>query len=163
MARHQEYIRKRLASGLCRRCGKNSSIENRTYCADCGSKNALKTVLWRLRYKILVLGFYSKNKYVCACCKEADVRFLQIEHINGDGAEHRLRLGHNKKGMCASHQVYKWLVDQNYPSGYEVLCGSCNSARHIYGVCPHKCRKIIAKDILNKTSIEIYKMMKGIA
>jgi hypothetical protein len=34
-----------------------------------------------------------------------------------------------------------WLKRNGYPKGFRVLCHNCNSARGLYGYCPHKRRK----------------------
>ncbi|MFF4026970.1 hypothetical protein ACFYY5_29380 [Nocardia elegans] len=58
---------------------------------------------------------------------------MTIDHINGNGAAHRRSLGKN----AGSLQVWRSLIADNFPSGYQVLCWNCNVAKHIYGVCPH--------------------------
>lgn len=68
----------------------------------------------------------------CACCGEAEVKFLSIHHINGGGSKHRQALG--RRGGT---RFYSWLRLQGYPSGYQVLCHNCNQALGNYGFCPH--------------------------
>jgi hypothetical protein len=34
--------------------------------------------------------------------------------------------------------MYVWLRDNGWPEGYRVLCHNCNSARGLYGYCPHE-------------------------
>lgn len=69
--------------------------------------------------------------YVCSCCGETEEAFLSIDHVNNDGAEHRRDVNRRK--------IYKWLRDNGYPDGYQILCMNCNfgKARN-GGVCPHK-------------------------
>lgn len=68
----------------------------------------------------------------CACCEEAEITFLCIDHINNDGASHRREVGHTLASMC------RWLRDRGYPDGYQVLCFNCNDGKHWNGgVCPH--------------------------
>ena len=33
--------------------------------------------------------------------------------------------------------IYDWLKKNNFPPGFQVLCGSCNFAKGKYGSCPH--------------------------
>lgn len=67
----------------------------------------------------------------CACCGETVERFLTIDHVNGDGAEHRRQVG-------PAAQTYRWLRDNEYPDGFQTLCWNCNCGRHINsGLCPH--------------------------
>lgn len=67
----------------------------------------------------------------CACCGEARIPFLAIDHINGGGNKHRkaIKLGGN---------VALWLARNRMPPGYRILCHNCNLARGFYGFCPHE-------------------------
>lgn len=67
---------------------------------------------------------------ICACCGETERAFLQIDHINGDGAAHRRTLKRVK--------LDAWLRQNGYPPGFQVLCCNCNFGRHLNsGICPH--------------------------
>lgn len=68
----------------------------------------------------------------CACCGEQEPTFLAIDHVNNDGNTQRSELGQG------SFKIYRWLKNQGYPDGYQVLCHNCNYAKHVRGVCPHK-------------------------
>ena len=66
---------------------------------------------------------------ICRCCGEYESAFLALDHINGGGNAHRrLRKGDR---LC------QWLKSHGWPEGYQVLCHNCNSAKSIYGYCPH--------------------------
>ncbi len=69
--------------------------------------------------------------YRCACCGETISQFLSLDHIDNDGAEHRRRIDRRK--------IYKWLRDNGFPPGYQILCMNCNfgKARN-GGICPHE-------------------------
>jgi hypothetical protein len=83
--------------------------------------------------KIEVFTHYSNGTPKCACCGETEIRFLTIDHINGGGNKQRKQLGLSGSG------IYKWLIRNGFPEGYQVLCYSCNLGRaHNKGVCPHK-------------------------
>jgi hypothetical protein len=70
---------------------------------------------------------------VCSCCGETDARVLAIDHVNGDGAEHRRAIGRS------SSNLWRWLRNNGFPDGFRVLCFNCNSGRHANGgTCPHK-------------------------
>jgi hypothetical protein len=82
-----------------------------------------------LNQKILVLKYYSKTAYPsCECCGESHVEFLTIDHINGNGSKHRLKTGPH---------IYRWLIKNDFPVGYRVLCFNCNCALGHAGYCPH--------------------------
>lgn len=70
----------------------------------------------------------------CACCGEAGIHFLSIDHIHGGGNKHRREIG------SGGYRFYVWLRLRNYPPGYQVLCFNCNMGRAFNGggVCPHQ-------------------------
>lgn len=76
----------------------------------------------------------------CQCCGESIETFLTIDHIDGDGADHRKEIfGSNYKNRPpAGHRTYRWLRLNGYPSGFQVLCFNCNYAKHALGACPHQ-------------------------
>src|SRR5574343_488529 len=47
----------------------------------------------RFNYKIKVLRHYGGETPSCDCCKESNIEFLAIDHMNNNGAEHRRELG----------------------------------------------------------------------
>lgn len=70
----------------------------------------------------------------CACCGESELDFLAIDHINGDGNEHRKTF----KGS-----IYLWLKKYNYPKkSFRVLCHNCNMATRFNKICPHKRKEV---------------------
>lgn len=58
---------------------------------------------------------------VCACCGTTER--LSIDHVNGDGREHRKQIG-----MGSSH-LYRWLIANGFPAGFQVLCKPCNKSK----------------------------------
>jgi hypothetical protein len=78
---------------------------------------------------------------VCACCGETELAFLTIDHIDGNGAEHRREMA-GETGLAYSQagaRTYRWLRSNNYPAGFQVLCANCNCGKHWnQGVCPHE-------------------------
>lgn len=67
---------------------------------------------------------------ICVCCGETHIEFLTIDHINGGGLAHRRKVGPSS--------MYKWLIDNNFPDGFRILCMNCNFALGRYDHCPHK-------------------------
>ena len=109
-------------------------------------KLAIKACERSLRRKLLIIAHYSNNTNRCACCGEAEIRFLSIDHINGNGNQHR------KKIACSSGDpFYRWLVKEGMPDGYQVLCFNCNLACGLFGICPHK------QDATNGSQLTIMK------
>jgi len=79
-----------------------------------------------------VLIHYSGDSPKCACCGESHLGFLCIDHVDGGGNKHRKKL--NRK----THGFWRWLIEQNFPNGYRVLCHNCNFAIGAYDRCPHE-------------------------
>jgi hypothetical protein len=70
----------------------------------------------------------------CAClgCNESRWEFMTLDHIYGDGAEHKRRLK-------TSRMVYREVRKLGYPKDrYRLLCFNCNCCRGAMGYCPHE-------------------------
>ena len=82
---------------------------------------------WRDINKINVINHYGGK---CKCCGETRIEFLTIDHIFGNGNKHRKKVG-------GGSVFYRWLIKNNLPVGYRVLCYNCNCAIGYFGYCPH--------------------------
>lgn len=124
---------------------KENSQKNHTYyCNYCFSSyqgnwhNKNRNRLNKLaRDRTLKLKIETINSYggKCACCAEAGVWFLGIDHINNDGNIERYK--YNRSGF----KLYSYLKSQGFPKDkYQLLCHNCNFAKgHMgKGICPHK-------------------------
>lgn len=69
----------------------------------------------------------------CTCppCGESVFEFLTIEHLQGDGAAHRAKVGRNAQAQLLD------IKKRGFPAEYTILCYCCNLAKAIYGTCPH--------------------------
>jgi hypothetical protein len=93
-----------------------------------------RTSLAQLDKKLKVMRYYSDSpKPYCKCCKEEMLEFLTIDHINNNGSQHRKQIG------IAS--MYPWLIKNEFPPGFQVLCMNCNWGKRIKGECPHKLKR----------------------
>ena len=82
---------------------------------------------YRLKAKLECITHYGGK---CVCCGESNIKFLTMDHVNNDGAKHRLETNR--------FLIYAWLRSQGYPEGYQVMCFNCNCGRYYNGgVCPH--------------------------
>lgn len=77
----------------------------------------------KIGYKMIVLDKYGTT---CALCSFSDIRALQIDHINDNGAEERKSLGSQK---MSGWVFYKYLIDSGLPDGYQTLCANCNNIK----------------------------------
>lgn len=75
---------------------------------------------YHVSLRLEVLGHYSQGKLVCVICGEDHIEFLVIDHIKGDGAEHRRSVG------SSPSTIYRDLISNGFPDGFRVLCHNCN-------------------------------------
>lgn len=93
-------------------------------------ENRKKTNAYHLeltrKYRRMAIEAYGGR---CACCGIDEPTFLAFDHINDDGARHRREV--------RGRNMANWLVQNRFPSGFQLLCHNCNHAKRL-GVCPHK-------------------------
>lgn len=70
-----------------------------------------------------VLNHYGR---VCICCNST--KRLTIDHINGNGGEHRRELFGSEKN-ASSGAFYRWLIKNNFPDGFQTMCQPCNASK----------------------------------
>jgi hypothetical protein len=82
----------------------------------------------------MINEFFLRYGNSCFCCGETNRLFLTIEHLNGDGAQHRKRLGRE-----SADSIIRDIKKQGWPDGYATLCMNCNFAKwRNNGICPHE-------------------------
>lgn len=106
-------------------------------CRVCGSQN---TKQWRranperaaeidaraqAAVKESAINVYSNGEACCACCGQADMDVLCLDHINDDGAHHRKVMG------LLGYRMYLWARRNDYPPVLQVLCLNCNHKKRI--------------------------------
>lgn len=113
-AKHPSLEGQRLSSnGTCVHCHRNRSSARQ-------KKNGYP-VQRRQAEKLKNLIFQSYGRE-CSRCGVADPDVLTIDHINQQGAKHKQPDGQRYSGL----RLYRWLVNNKFPSGYRVLCLNCN-------------------------------------
>lgn len=125
----QSTIRKtKKASGICYDCSARS-VRNQLRCEKCAAAHSAKVEKAHLVLKLRAFEAYGGP--ICACCAESIIMLLTIDHMSNDGNKHR-----KDKSVI---KIYRWLKNNNYPPGFQVLCWSCNMGKHLNGgVCPHQ-------------------------
>lgn len=73
------------------------------------------TVPWRIKQRELILTAYGRK---CARCGNDDIRVLDLDHVNGDGAAHRKKV--------SSWKVYGEVISTGFPDNFRLLCKNCN-------------------------------------
>ena len=81
-----------------------------------------------MRLKCAVMNVLTNGEGTCRQCGQGDIDVLTVDHIENDGFKHRKQLG--KRDLCGDH-FYRWLVKNDYPPGYQVLCMNCNMKKEI--------------------------------
>lgn len=94
------------------------------------------------KYKKIRIAVIEKYGGKCACCGEATIEFLAIDHIGekGVGSKDR-KLNGGSTGIY--RKLYREMVTMK---NYRVLCHNCNSSLGFYGYCPHKIFSIADPD-----------------
>jgi hypothetical protein len=134
---------------ICSECKEEfeTTDARRKYCSEeCCPKilNWIKTHFKRERWVVLI--HYGGNPPKCACCGEMRYEFLAIDHIHGGGIRHAKEIGIKTGGR----RMYHWLIKNNFPDGFRVLCHNCNLSMGFYGYCPHQSNRTeqIPNDLL---------------
>ena len=79
----------------------------------------------REKYKnnrLIVIRHYGGK---CAFCGDTNINHLTIDHIDNNGAEHRK--------IVKTTEITRWLIDNNFPSGFQILCWNHNAEKYFYG------------------------------
>ncbi len=79
----------------------------------------------------------------CVCCEESEPIFLTVDHVRGNGGDHRRELGNN-----GGNAFYRWLRNKGFPQGdYQILCMNCNWGRwRAGGSCPHTKAPVLRRE-----------------
>jgi ribosomal protein L36 len=75
--------------------------------------------------KIEVITHYGNGKCACVKCGFSDIRALTIDHIIGNGNDHR------KTNDIRGDHIYQWLRKNNMPKGYQTLCMNCQLIKRL--------------------------------
>lgn len=90
----------------------------------------------RRKYYAMMSSIHEAYGRACACCGESEPSMLEIDHVNNDGNVHRKQ--YNARGNSC-YRFYKDIVDQGFPSSFQLLCANCNKSKHKNGgICAHK-------------------------
>ena len=115
-AAKQLYLARKHA-GLCVRCVQPSR-PGRIRCKSCSESGMIRYA----NRRDLCLKHYGGQ---CRLCSEASYCFLNIDHIDGGGIKHRKEMG------GGGDRIYAWLIRNNMPIGFQILCWNCNHKKHL--------------------------------
>jgi len=94
--------------------------------------------------RLKVLQYYSKrlsksNIPCCNCCGlNSHIEFLTVDHIAGrqemDSEPELKKLKYISK--LSGTALVIWIIKNNFPKGFQILCHNCNQTKGYYGQCP---------------------------
>ena len=123
--------RSRLDLGLCLTCGKTSPKPGMRCCEECSNKRSRWYSASDTRERQRVERKQDRGSVIshyggaCVCCGEVTDSFLALDHVAGAGNQHRR--GINKSGSG----FYRWIIDQGFPPGFQILCHNCNISKRL--------------------------------
>lgn len=119
--------RPHVAEGLCARCYSKRRYDRDPEAVRQQSRDAQRSM--RVRVRDQMVEAYG-GRCACANCPETNPAFMCLDHVNGDGRVHRLKVG--------SH-TYADLRRRGWPQdGYRLLCWNCNAMTRYGRTCPHE-------------------------
>jgi hypothetical protein len=85
------------------------------------------------KLRLIVIKHYCGEDIRCQClgCHTTDICFLQVDHIDGKGHSHRI--GVNR---AVGKALWLWIIKNNFPQGFQILCSNCNYAKKCGPCCP---------------------------
>ncbi len=133
---------------ICVICNKEfiKNVHNQKYCSKkCYNKHQIeyhKTSNYKKyqkayyrNIKLKVIEHYSNGTMQCNCCGEKHIEFLTIDHIDC-GHKYHGRDKKPNKHFCIN--MCEYLMKNDFPKGYQILCYNCNCAKGFFGKCPHE-------------------------
>ena len=103
---------------------------------ELSSKSGLKG---RTAIKKEVFLHYA-NPLRCVCCGVKGIEFLTVDHIipkrNMAKDEKLIQMGFTSR--LKAEKLNRWLKNNNFPKGFQILCWNCNFAKGVLGKCPHQ-------------------------
>lgn len=151
--RQKKHRNKLIALGFCMSCGRSpAGPQSQTRCESCRIKDNQRNKLERTRLKARVFAAYGP---ICICCKENELKFLTLDHVAGNGNQHR------KEARLFGDTFYRWVIKSGFPRSLQVLCYNCNCGRYRNeGTCPHETNRgaqgtrIVSNDHIDTTANE---------
>lgn len=116
---YDSRLGKKYIDSYCKSCRYLISKEWKKSNPKKAAKNTRDT---NLRRKIAIMSHYSGlDKPECKYCGYSDLRALCLDHIHNDGYKNRM----------SGTKFYLWIKENEYPTGFQVLCANCNLIKAI--------------------------------
>jgi hypothetical protein len=122
---YTKWQKKCIERGLCPHCGKEKPPEKRErlVCKSCRVEIAKNSKIKQYEDRQRTLDYYG---HICECCGEDRDAFLAIDHMPGTPR------------LPDQANLTQWLIRNEFPKGFRVLCHNCNMATRWGRVCPHQ-------------------------
>jgi len=78
--------------------------------------------------KLAVINVLTDGEGTCRSCGQGDIDVLTVDHVENNGFIHRQSFG--IRSFCGD-KFYRWLIHNDYPDGYQILCMNCNLKKEI--------------------------------
>jgi len=112
-------------------------------CKICSNDPELLRIRRRKR-KVNVMNHYGDK---CNCCGITDIEFLTIDHINNDRYKYKIHSG---------IATYLWLIRNNFPPGFQVLCFNCNFKKELkHKKEEHKHTKYSERNTIRRSKLKV--------
>lgn len=122
LMKYNKWQQENMAKGLCPLCGK-SPTDNRITCQTCRDRINTRQKRRFVEQREQIFAHYGS---ACECCGEDRTPFLAIDHTENASREGDQR------------NLTEWVVRNNFPPGFRILCHNCNMATRWGKSCPHK-------------------------
>ena len=113
--------------GSCQSCYKRKARNGLSLCIRCSELSKIRS---KRRHAEIRKKALDKYGGACACCKENNIKYLQIDHVDGGGNKERQRLGNKGRG----NRFFTILVQSKKRKDIQILCANCHQAKK-YGGC----------------------------
>ncbi len=100
----------------------DKSERHRIWYQEVGKKREAQA---RIDIKVETLAHYGKARLACVMCGESRLACLSIDHIDGNGSQHR------KLWNRYGYRFYIRLKRDGFPKGYQTLCMNCQFVKAV--------------------------------
>jgi len=76
--------------------------------------------------KNAVINVLTNGEGTCRWCGQGDIDVLTVDHVLGGGTRHR-----NMIKSRNGQSLYSWIIRNDYPDGFQVLCANCNLKKEV--------------------------------
>jgi hypothetical protein len=122
--RHKEQV---INAGLCRHCCVTYKVTGKSMCQSCLDAHSANNKKIYKEHRNACIQAYGGE---CVCCHTTVAKYLQLDHIENDGAQHRAKIFKCRKGS-----IYTWAYRNGFPKILQLLCANCHQAKTTCGGC----------------------------